>query len=127
MTKTLLSILSALVALTASAQDKKPDPLDAKKLSGTWEAEERNGVRAAVTLMEGGEALFTFTDRGGANLAAGTYRLDGAKLHLKMVIDDVQREYWERTVARLTDTELVLRDANGTERTLTRAKNKDKK
>ncbi len=110
------------------ADDRKPEPVDAKKLVGRWRVKD-----------EKGESLFNFelglTRDGRATLALtagaetrpqeeGTYTLDGNKLVVtwKKPAGGGQKVVF--AVVRLTDTEMVHAVDKGREVTLVRVKDR---
>lgn len=125
MTKTFLSILSAvLVALTASAEDKKPTPIDATLLLGRWvPKEKKEGAPTLIEFQKGGKVLLTHSVKDKEFTNEATYKLDGDKLTLTAKIADKEIQL-PATVTKLTDTELTTKNDKGEERTLVRVRDK---
>jgi uncharacterized protein (TIGR03066 family) len=117
--------LAALVFCCAlSADDKKDEKIDAKKLVGKWAPKEKKeGVTVVIEFMKGGKASFTLNANGKELKAEGTYKLDGNKLTTTMKFGEKEQSQ-TRTVSKLTDTELVSTDEKGKEDTLVRLKDK---
>jgi uncharacterized protein (TIGR03066 family) len=122
------SALTALVFCGAlSADDKKDQKIDAKKLIGLWELKEKKEEQVTKTVFE-----FAKDGRVGAvNILSGieggkiegTYKLDGSKLTLTMKVEG-KEVVLTRTVTKLTDTELVTTDEKGKEFAFFRPKDK---
>jgi len=112
-----LFILAFASFTAATAQDKEKDKLDPKKLIGKWEPKE-------------GKVVIEFTDKGKLTISVdgdakgqkfeGTYKLDGNRLEIDIVIDKPQKE--TLTVKKLTDEELVTTDSKGKDESLKRKK-----
>ena len=106
------------------AEDKKADPIDAKKLVGKWEPKEKKeGVRVVLEFNKDGKASLTRTDDGVERTFGGTYKVDGNKVTTILKWGDKEQTD-TRTVSKLTDTEMVSTDEKGREITLVRLKDK---
>ena len=122
----LAGLLATLVlGPTLSADDKKDEKIDAKKLIGKWEPKEKKeGASFVIEFLKDGKATFTINRDGKETKLDGTYKVDGNKLTTAMKIGEMERT---RTlvVKKLTDTELVATDdKEGKENTLVRIKGK---
>jgi uncharacterized protein (TIGR03066 family) len=119
--RALLGCTLALVAcFGVSADDKKPDPIDAKKLVGRWEA--KGDEVGVVEFTKDGKVSITFGDKEEV-VAEGTYKIDGDKLTSTLKAGGMEIKV-TRTVTKLTDAELTMKDDRGKERTLVRLKDK---
>lgn len=108
-----------LVLGTASADDKKPDPIDAKKLIGKWERKE--GKAFAIEFKADGKV--TSVVEGSEGVREGTYTVTGDRLTAALKYGDTEDRI-NSTIVSLTDTELVLKGANKVTTTLRRVKDK---
>jgi uncharacterized protein (TIGR03066 family) len=110
----------------AAGQEK----IDAKKLIGKWQpAEAAKGADVTVEFAEKGKLIFTIDVGGKTEKIEGTYKLDGDKLEMVMVVgkdkDGKDKEQRETvTLTKLTDEELVGKDSKGKEEKLKRVKGK---
>jgi uncharacterized protein (TIGR03066 family) len=123
--RVLLSCALALVICSGvSAEDKKNEKIDAKKLVGKWEPKEKKkGTAFVVEFTKDGKVTFAGTENGKEVQAEGTYKVDGDKLTLVLKVGEMERTMI-RTVSKLTDAELVSREGDRTEDTLVRVKDK---
>lgn len=99
-----------------SADDKKADPIDAKKLIGKWEP--KSGKRGTSVVMEfaaGGKMVVTLSTANRSFTYTGTYTLDDRKLTMTLPDESGVHHTTVATVAELTDTVLVTHDAKGKE------------
>ncbi|MBN9117639.1 MAG: TIGR03066 family protein [Planctomycetes bacterium] len=106
------------------ADDKKSEPIDAKKLVGKWEPKEKP-KDASVTIeftKDGKVTVAVVADDKGSKFE-GTYKVDGNKLTVAMKTSG-KEDTQTRTVIKLTDTELVTKDEKGKEREFTRVGDK---
>lgn len=113
----LVGMLAAVIGLSAAADDKKDEKIDAKKLVGKWCVPPLNDT----ALLE-----FTKDDKVKLKLfqnVEGTYKVDGKKLTLKLKVGGGEEEM-VLTIIKLTDTELVTKDKDGKEEKLERVKEK---
>jgi uncharacterized protein (TIGR03066 family) len=108
-----------------SAEDKRDEKIDAKKLIGKWSPKEKKeGTEFVLEFLKDGKATFTGTEGGKDVKAEGTYKVDGNKLIFEMKAGDKGRKM-TRLVSKLTDTELVSKEeGTTTEDTLVRVKDK---
>jgi uncharacterized protein (TIGR03066 family) len=114
--------LAALVlSLSLSADDKKDEKIDAKKLIGKWSPKDKKEL--SIEFLKDGKLMVTFSGDGKELKADGTYKLDGAKLTTTLKFGDKEDSH-TRTITKLTDTELVSTDEKGKEDTLVRVKDK---
>jgi uncharacterized protein (TIGR03066 family) len=115
-----------VLALTAglSAEDKKVDAIDAKKLVGKWEPKEKKeDIKMTIEFTKDGKMMVTITEKGKDTKLDGTYKVEGNKLMTTVKVGDMERTR-TRTVSKLTDTELVSTDEKGKEDALIRLKDK---
>jgi uncharacterized protein (TIGR03066 family) len=109
---------------TLSAEDKKADPIDPKKLIGRWERKDDKGPGTQVIEFTADGKMVSIVTLGGKEeRAVGTYKLDGDKLTMTLKLGD---EQWTatQTISKLTDTELVSAEAGGKANTLVHIKDK---
>jgi uncharacterized protein (TIGR03066 family) len=119
----LCGTLAMLVfGLTLSADDKKDEKIDPKKLIGKWSPKGKKDDVAIEFLKDGKMTLdSTLKEKIKAD---GTYKLDGAKLTVTFKVMDMERVR-VLIITKLTDTELVTTDEEGKkEETLVRIKDK---
>lgn len=106
------------------AEDKKADPIDAKKVVGKWEPKAtKEGVRVVLEFTKDGKASLTRTDDGVERTFGGTYKVDGNKVTTILKWGDKEQTD-TRTVSKLTDTEMVSADEKGREMTFVRIRTK---
>ena len=119
------TVLALAVCVSAAAEDKKADAIDAKKLVGKWEPKEKpKGVSVVVEFTKDGKMTVNSTSDDGTKLVdESAYKVDGNKLIMTLKVKD-KEETRTTTITRLTDTELVGKDDKGQERTLVRVKDK---
>jgi uncharacterized protein (TIGR03066 family) len=108
-------VLGLAVAVAAGAQDKKDDPIDAKKLLGKWEA--TKGTQplppgSVIEFAKEGKLKISFKVGDEEQSVEGTYKLDKDKLKTEVKIGDETHEDTD-TVKKLTDEELELENAEG--------------
>ena len=121
----ILSSLSILVLCSGlSAEDKKPDPIDAKKLSGKWERKEKREGLSLIEFTKDGKVTVTTVNGDKETKIDGTYKTDGNKLTMTLTVDGKERVR-ERTVSKLTDAEFTSTNEKGESDTLVRVKKKD--
>jgi uncharacterized protein (TIGR03066 family) len=125
--RTLLGgLLAALTfGVGVSAEDKKDDKIDAKKLIGKWELKDLKGrTGGVIEYTKEGEVTYTHVLKGekGSSYTLN-YKLDGNKL-VVILYTNPREKTVTRTVAKLTDDELVLKDLKGKEQAFTRIKDK---
>jgi uncharacterized protein (TIGR03066 family) len=107
-----------------SADDKKADPIDTKKLVGKWEPKDKKeGMSAVVEFTKDGKVNITLSGKDKDITFGGSYKVDGNKVTTVMTYNG--KESTEtHTITKLTDTELVSKDDKGREETLVRVKTK---
>jgi uncharacterized protein (TIGR03066 family) len=113
------------LALTATAQEKKAPPPDAKKLVGKWELKDaKKGAKPPqLDFSADGKLALTGEIDGKPATFTGTYKLDGDKLSFELKSkDDAFKE--TLTLTRLDDDEFDAKDADGKVETFARAKSK---
>jgi uncharacterized protein (TIGR03066 family) len=124
MHKYMFAALSAfLIGLTAAAEDKKDDKIDAKLLVGKWSPRDKKDGTFVVEFTKGGKAKFSGAVDGKEMKSEGTYKTDGNRVRLTMSLGE-KVETTVRTVTKLTDDELTSRDEKGKEDTLVRVRDK---
>ena len=121
--------LSAVVVLAfagiVTAEEKKDEKIDAKKLIGKWEQvkEKKDDPAEVVEFAENGVLLLHPPAGGKGEPLKGTYKLDGNKLEVTIKLgDETIKE--TMTISKLTDDELVGKDSKGKEETMKRIKPK---
>jgi uncharacterized protein (TIGR03066 family) len=108
-----------------SADDKKADPIDAKKLIGKWESKEfkEKGISKVAEFAKDGKAVFVDTVNGNETRVEGTYKVDGDKLVVTVKVKDKERKH-TTVISKLTGDELVGTDEKGFEGTWVRVNQK---
>ena len=99
----------------AAGQDK--EKIDPKKLIGKWEPKEG---RVVIEFADKGKLTLSVDADGKSQKFDGTYKLDGNRLEIVIMIEKEQKE--TLTIKKLTDDELVTTDSKGKEETLKRKK-----
>ena|SRR5436305_5891353 len=114
-----------VVCFGVSAQEKKDEKIDAKKLVGKWEPkEQKEGRLFLMEFLKDGKLVVVRTTDEKESKFDGTYTVEGNKLTLVLKADGKDQTD-TRTISKLTDTELVTTDdKGGKEFTLVRAKDK---
>jgi uncharacterized protein (TIGR03066 family) len=116
--------VALVVCWNVSAQEKKDEKIDAKKLVGKWEPKEKSKGRSMVLeYAKDGKLTLTVTIDGMETKFEATYKLDGNKLTVTKKVGDKEQDQ-TRTITKLTDTELVTADDKGKENTFVRVKDK---
>jgi uncharacterized protein (TIGR03066 family) len=123
-----LGVLFAL-ACGLTADDKKADPIDGKKILGKWEPKDpKKGEEFVMDFAKDGKLSVTGTLDGKLQTFAGSYKLDGDKLafELKIKGPDGKAEDIKETITllRLTDDEMEGKDKEGKVEVLKRVKGK---
>jgi uncharacterized protein (TIGR03066 family) len=125
--RTLLGgLLAALTfGIGVSAEDKKDENIDAKKLIGKWSPKEKmEGLTVVVEFTKDGKVTFTYAFVGERELRlTENYKVDGSKL-ITSGLRDPKTVTVTRTLVKLTDDELVTKDEKGKEQAFTRIKDK---
>lgn len=121
----LFAALSAMaLTLTVSAEDKKDEKIDAKKLIGKWEPKDKEkGKSAVIEFMKDGKLKVALGADGKEFALDGTYTVEGNKLVTTMKFGEKERKE-THTISKLTDTEMVSKDEKGKEETLVRVQGK---
>lgn len=99
----------------AAGQDK--EKIDPKKLIGKWEPKEG---RVVIEFADKGKLTLSLDSDGKGLKYDGTYKLDGNRLEIAIMIEKEQKE--TLTIKKLTDDELVTTDSKGKDETLKRKK-----
>jgi uncharacterized protein (TIGR03066 family) len=121
--RTFLSCTLAVLVLgfSLSADDKKDEKIDAKKLIGKWSPKDKKDDVVIEFLKDGKMMLDSTREKAKVD---GTYKLDGAKLTVTLKFMDMEKVR-VLIITKLTDTELVTTDEQGKkEETLVRVKDK---
>jgi uncharacterized protein (TIGR03066 family) len=114
--------MGLLLCCGLSAEEKKDELIDAKKLLGKWCPKE--AALFTIEFTKDGKAMLVTTTADGKELKGeGTYKVDGNKLTATVKVSDKDRTI-TRTISKLTDTEMVCTDEKGKETTLVRLKDK---
>lgn len=104
------------LAWVTTAQEKKDEKFDAKKLIGKWETTDKKAVVLIEFAADGKLSVSS-----GEVKAEGNYKLEGDKLDVTLKF--LGEEHKEKlTVKKLTDTELETVDSKGKSETLKRKK-----
>lgn len=100
--------LTALVCYAASADDKKDDKIDAKKIGGKWEPKEKKKGKLLVRMaFTGDDKLTVVLDVDGKEKKyVGTYKVEGDKLSLAIHFEGFRLDSPQR-IGKLTDSEMV--------------------
>jgi len=121
-----IPVCVVVLALNAglSAEDKKAEAIDVKKLVGKWEpVEKKDDIKMQIEFYKDGKMMVTITEKGKDTKLDGTYKIEGNKLTTTVMVGEMERVR-TRTISKLTDTELVSTDEKGKEDTLIRLKDK---
>jgi uncharacterized protein (TIGR03066 family) len=120
----LCCVLGLFLCGGLTAEDKKDAKIDAAKLVGKWEPKDKKeGISATVEFTKDGKVTLIVSRDGKEMKAEGTYKVDGNKVTMELKQGDMEVKL-ERTVTKLTDTEMTTADEKGTERTVVRVKDK---
>ena len=124
--RTLLGWTLATLVLSCclSADDKKDEKIDAKRLVGKWSAKNaKEGRLGVIEFTKDGEVAITITSDGKETKREGTYQVDGDKLSLRVKSGNSEAIY-NMTVTKLTNAELVTKDDRGQVLSVVRVKDK---
>lgn len=125
--RSILGFAIAALCLGAglSADDKKADPIDAKKLIGKWESKEfkEQGVSKVAVFAKDGKAVFVDSVKGRETKAEGTYKVEGGKLIVTLKVNDKEHKF-TTLLSKLNGDEMVGTDEKGNEGTWLRVKEK---
>jgi uncharacterized protein (TIGR03066 family) len=122
----LCGVLAVLSAFTGgmAADDKKADPIDAKKLVGKWEAKGLgDGESLVLEFKNDGKMALTAAKGEEQERGDGTYTLDGNKLTVNLTLKG-EKDTNVVTISKLTDAELLWTTKSGKERVFVRVKDK---
>ena len=117
--------LAALaLSFSLSADDKKDEKIDVKKLIGKWKLKPtKDTLDGVIEFQKDGKLTAIFTFGKEEFKMEGTYKIDGNKL-LMVMKDDGKEMKSTLIVTKLTDTELVGTNEKGKEDTFVRIKDK---
>ena len=120
--RTLLGCVATLaLCFGVSAEDKKDEKIDAKKLVGKWEPKEKEKAFVIEFTKDGKLVITSTLDE--KSKAEGSYKVDGKKILATLKLGGKEVTH-TLTVSKLTDTELVSIDEDGKEGPLVRIKDK---
>ncbi len=107
-------IVGLLILGPTSLQDNK---IDGKLIVGKWQAEKTpEGVDKIVVEFTKDEKVHLAIDaQGSTNKIEGTYKLKGDKLSIEIEANG-EKQNQERTLIKLTETELITKGDDGMER-----------
>lgn len=107
-------IVGLLLLSPTSLQDNK---IDGKLFVGKWQAEKLpEGVdKIVVEFTKDEKVHLAIEGQGGNHKIDGTYKLKGNKLSIEIEANG-EKQTQERTIAKLTETELVTKGDDGEER-----------
>ena len=105
-----------------SADDKKDEKIDGKKLLGKWEpAEAKKDAKLVIEFAKDGKLTIS-GDGGGKDIKIdGTYKIDGNKISIALTFGG-QEQKETLTVTKLTDDEMSTQDSKGKKESLKRVK-----
>lgn len=111
--------LAAALVPAVAADDEKRDLPDGKKLVGMWQPlEAKKGVTTTLAFAADGKLTLTVEPEAGKAVSVtGAYRLDGAKLKIKL---EGKKAEAEVAVVRLSDEILETEDSKGKRETFAR-------
>lgn len=107
--RTILSCaLAALICCTLSAQDKKDEKIDAKKLIGKWRLKEDKEAGMILDFGKDGKVTTILKLKDKEDKSTDSYKVEGNTLIIteKVGGKDVTNK---ATILKLTDTEMVTR------------------
>ncbi|MCS7022856.1 MAG: TIGR03066 family protein [Gemmataceae bacterium] len=110
-------LVLAITGISALAQEK----LDPKKLLGKWEPVDSKLTSLTLEFQDKGKWILTVEIMGKTEKAEGTYKLEGNKLEVTMVLAG-QEQKEVLTVKKLTDSEFVTTDSKGKDEAFRRKK-----
>lgn len=124
-----MGVVLALTCATLTADDKKADPIDGKKLLGKWEPKDpKKGEEFVMEFAKDGKLSVTGTLDGKLQTFDGTYKLAADKLTFELKVkgaDGKVEEIKETiTLTKLTDDEMEGKDKEGKVEVLKRVKAK---
>jgi uncharacterized protein (TIGR03066 family) len=118
--------LAAMLMVSAglSADDKKDEKIDAKKLLGKWEpADNKKDTKLVIEFAKDGKMTISADANGKDIKIDGTYKLDGKKLSIALSFGG-QEQKETLTILKLTDDELSTEDSKGKKESMKRIKDK---
>lgn len=113
------TLLACALVLAAYCGARAEDKIDAKKLVGKWETKDKD----VIEFTKDGKMTLTAKSGDKELKYEGTYKVDGNKLSATIKVDDRERTQ-KRTIAKLTDAELMTKGEEGEEETFVRIKDK---
>ena len=127
-----MGVILSLTCGTLTADDKKADPIDGKKIIVKWEPKDpKKGEEFVMEFAKDGKLSVTGTLDGKLQTFDGTYKLDAEKLlfELKVKGADGKVEEIKETITliKLTDDEMEGKDKEGKVEVLKRVKPKPEK
>lgn len=119
----------AVLVLSAglSADDKKDEKIDAKKLIGTWKPVKSKDPSTAAEFTKDGKIRVEVTGGGKTAVLDGTYKVEGGKLSSTLTLrgeSDPKVDQFIYSIKTLTDKELVVENAAGKVETYSRSDKK---
>ncbi|MBA4190037.1 MAG: TIGR03066 family protein [Planctomycetaceae bacterium] len=120
------ALIGAIVVLGfagfVTAQDKKDEKIDAKKLIGKW-APVDDKAPVTIEFTDKGKLTLSIDIGGKSEKIEGTYKLEGDKLEMVMSFGGKEQKETV-TISKLTDEEMVGKDSKGKEEKFKRLKAK---
>src|SRR5436309_3232157 len=99
-----------MISAGLTADDKKDEKIDAKKLVGKWEpGDGKKDAKVTIEFTKDGKLQIVAEFNGKSEKAEGTYKLDGNKLDVTLKLGG-QEQKETLTVLKLTDDELTTED-----------------
>ena len=97
--------LAVVLVLGGPASTRAQD--EATKIVGVWEATKSTDLPAGSTLEFAKDGKFTVRVKGEEQVGTGTYKIEKARLTVKLTFGDLKTEQ-SATIKKLTATELQL-------------------
>jgi uncharacterized protein (TIGR03066 family) len=124
-----MSVIFALTCGTLTADDKKVDPIDGKKILGKWEPKDpKKGEEFVMEFAKDGTLAVTGTLDGKLQTFGGSYKIDAEKLLFELQVkgaDGKVEEIKETiTITKLTEDEMEGKDKEGMVTVMKRVKPK---
>lgn len=121
------ALIGAVVVLAfagfTTAQDKKDEKIDAKKLIGKWEPADGKAP-IVIEFTDKGKMSLSIDIGGKSEKIEGTYKLDGNKLEMVMSFGGKEQKETV-TITKLTDDEMVGKDSKDKEEKFKKVKAKN--
>jgi uncharacterized protein (TIGR03066 family) len=116
-------LVHLLVGLMLMSSAAPQDKIDGKLIVGKWEPEKKpDGVdKILVEFTKDNKMFLDLETNGEKQKIEGTYKVDGDKLEVKFEVQGQPMEQ-KRTITKLTETEMITKDDEGTERKYKKAK-----